>query len=252
VLLSLVVKQNAESVKGFNYSFTELHQVALVEVNYISCLVDVGLLRALNTVAESDSELTLNEHSCTVFLVVLIPESARVETKHLSQAAHDLRKHSDSLVRAVMERVLRSIHEHRLSLRVLVEVNEGNDLLPVVVLCPCALETMKKPAHGYHLRNEALINLRCISPPLCTIGVVFELAHEHPIHILAQERCPIISERHTIWIDHRNDLKYELCSKGSRCSVALKQRLNQAMHDPARMGLARVDARLYHDHFLFV
>lgn len=65
-----------------------------------------------------------------------------METKHLGHAAHDLWEHSDSLVRAMMKRVLRSVDENRLALRMLVEINECYYLLSVVVLSPCALKAV--------------------------------------------------------------------------------------------------------------
>jgi len=74
-----------------------------------------------------------------------------METKHLGHAAYDLWEHSDSLVRAVVERVLRSVHENRLALRMLVEINECYYLLAVVVLSACALETVEQTPHCHHL-----------------------------------------------------------------------------------------------------
>ena len=82
-LFSLILDHDPECEEWVHELPAELPQVKLVEVDYVAEPVNVGLLRALDAVAEGHVELTLDEHSCTIFFVIFIPEPARVHTKHL-------------------------------------------------------------------------------------------------------------------------------------------------------------------------
>jgi len=112
----LVFKQLSKSVKRLDQRPPKQLQILVVKVYLVALLVYVCLLRALYAVAEDHSILPLYEHPRTVLFIVFISEAARVNAKHLRETTHDLGKNPHPLILAVMQRVLRAIHENRLLL----------------------------------------------------------------------------------------------------------------------------------------
>ncbi len=204
----------------------EVAQVRLTEIYDIPETVDEGLLRALDAVAERDSELTLDEHTCTILLVIFVSESARMHTKHVGQASNDLRKDPHPLILIMMHRVLRSVHENRLALRVLMHIKESYyALAPVGIL----LTEAEKAAHRNYLWDESLINLFLfifpVGIPLIIIGLLFVVLDEHSVHIFPEERAPVVPVDHAIRVDHWNDLKDKSTSKLTGYGVLCNERL---------------------------
>ena len=93
----------------------ELAEVVLVEIDDVAEPVDVGLLRALDAVAEGNTVLPLDEHTCTIFFIIFISKSARVHSKHLRSCTDNFGKDPNPLILAVMQWVLRPIHKYRFS-----------------------------------------------------------------------------------------------------------------------------------------
>lgn len=111
---------------------SEVAKVGLTEIYDVSETVNEGLLRTLDAVAERDSELTLDEHTCTILFVIFISESARMNPKHIGQAANDLWENPNPLVLIMMHGVLRPVHENRLALGMLMHIEESYDALAAI------------------------------------------------------------------------------------------------------------------------
>jgi hypothetical protein len=80
-------------------------------------------------------------------------------------------------------------------------VKEPNDLVTVAN----TLTIVDKPSHRDDLRDESLIYfLALLSAP---VSRAIKVIDKHPIHVLPKERSPIVSENHSVWIDHGNDLE---------------------------------------------
>ena len=126
----------------------EVAKVGLTEIYDVAETVDEGLLRTLDAVAERDSELTLDEHTCTIFLVIFVSESARMDTKHVGQGSNDLREDPHPLVLTMMHGVLRPIHENRLALGVLMHIEESYDALAPIGI---PLAEAEKASHRHYL-----------------------------------------------------------------------------------------------------
>lgn len=91
MFLYLILNQIAKGEQWLRYVFAKVYHVRFYEVDHVSVPVDIGLLRALNAIAEYNSEFSLNEHTGTVLFVVFISILAWVNSEHISFQTHNLR-----------------------------------------------------------------------------------------------------------------------------------------------------------------
>jgi len=86
------------------------------------------------------------------------------------------------------------------------------------------------------LRVESLVRL-------CVLVVA-------AIHVLPSEGGSIITDYHSIRVDHGNDLEDNLVSEGVRNSARTKQKLDEAMENVGAVSFSRVYPGSHNDHFL--
>jgi len=87
-------------------------QVSFIKVNYVAEAIYKSLLRALKAITERDTIFSLNEHSCTIFLVIFISEAAGMNPEHIRVRPNNFWENSHPLVLAMMQRILRAIHKN--------------------------------------------------------------------------------------------------------------------------------------------
>lgn len=223
---------------------SEQQQVRLIKVYNIPILINISLLRTFDTITKDDSKLSLNKHSCTIFFIVLISKSTRMEPKHVWGITYDLWEYTDPLILTMMKWILRSIHKNWFSFWMLMKIEEANNSLLSKILT-----VMNKSSNSHNLRNESLINffdffLVVILIILSALIFVFEITNEHSVHISSKKRCPIISKDHPIRINHRYYLENKFLTESLCKRVLWKQCFKKTMNNPAWMCFSRMDSSL--------
>lgn len=105
----LVFQKHSKMEHRFGEVSPKLHKARLGEVNYVALFVYIGLLRALDAVTKGNTILSFDKYTRAILFVVFIPESTRVDAKHLCKIAKYLREDSHRLILTVVHRVLGSI-----------------------------------------------------------------------------------------------------------------------------------------------
>lgn len=131
-------------------------------------------------------------------------------SKHIRGVPNNLGQYSYPLILAVMKRVLWAIHKDRLPLRMLMKIEKPNN-----PLLAQALAALNKPSNCHNFRNKSFIYffsliLIIIFVIFSALFSIFEVTNEHSVHVSSQERCPIVSKHHTIWINHGNYFENKL------------------------------------------
>jgi len=174
------------------------------------------LLRAFNAIAEDNTVFSFNEHSSTIFLIILISKTTGMYSKHIRGVPNNLGQYSYPLILAMMKRVLWAIHKDRLSLRMLMKIEKADDSLLAQ-----ALAALNKPSNCHNLWNKSFIYffsliLFIIFVIFSALFSIFEVTYEHSVHVSPQERCPIISKDYTIRINHGNNFENKFLTESSR------------------------------------
>ena len=83
-------------------------------------------------------------------------------------------------------------------------VKEPNDLVTVAN----TLTIVDESSYRDDLRDESLVYLLALlSAP---VSRTIEVIDKHPIHVLPEERSPIVPENDSVRVDHGNNLENEL------------------------------------------
>ena len=70
------------------------------------------------------------------------------------------------------------------------------------------------------------------------------------IQVLSCQTAPIVAIDYTVWIEHRHDLEYKIFSQRLRFRRITDEKLDDSLHHPACIRLARVDSR--RDEYAFL
>lgn len=140
-------------VQAVREHLADLTEVARHEVFRLTVLVEEAVEGGLEREAVHHVELPPDDHARRLLLRSLHAEFAREEAEHLVLFRHQLWQHPHPQVASIVDRELRSIHEHILLTTMTVHVNVRQYLILVLAL-QVGLDISKKLLHSAYDRVQ--------------------------------------------------------------------------------------------------
>ena len=125
----LFVLHDVVFVKGVGQHLTHVREMTDQEVLRLALLIEETVERCLEGKAIHDVELTPEHDTSRLLFRPLYPEFTREESEQLIFLGHELGQHAHPQVPCIMNRELRSIHEHILLSTVAMHVDVCENLI---------------------------------------------------------------------------------------------------------------------------
>ena len=187
--------------------------------------------RCLKCETIHDPELLEQNDPSRLNLALLNPKLTAIESEHLGLVVEDLGEHLGLQVSLIVQRVVRTVHEHGFLARVPMDVYETGNRVRLASMT-------------HYLRAQLLYRVDS--------GVEFRIGGQKlPIQVVTRQRCTVVAGDDAVRIGHGYHFEDDALAKIYGLLAVPRDKFEEALHDEARVGLAWMDTSC-HNYVLFV